>query len=678
MVTYRRPTLLATLLAKVAEEGPGPVGLVVVDNGGDDATRAIVAAARALRPGIEHVVTGRNLGPAGGLAVGTEWVFDRADPDDLVVFLDDDDPPFRTGVITELAATLAASAPDVAGVGVVGSRWDGRRARLVRIPDAELRGDVAVDYLGGNQIPTYRVRALRDVGLPQAELFFGFDDLDLGLRLRRRGWRLQIDGALASEARVHFGRTDDRGSRPKGSGDAGLGLDGDLDPDLDPDLVRPAWRRYYSARNLVALARSQGADTGAAVAAVRAGLLGPVRRVALGGRGARRGTGPGGIAVGIRGAVAGWRGALGRTMTPRPKHPDLRVLQVVTDTDRRGAQVFAVDLDAALRRQGHRVETVALAPGRSSTGLALDVLGPTRLGPATLWALRRRAGRASVVVAHGSSTLPACALALAGHRPFVYRQISDSQFWAPDPLRRLRVRMGLGRAAAIVALAPSSADVLQHAFGVAAAKITVVPNGVPPGPFDPGTAPAPGPARATWALDPDRPVALVLGALVPEKGADVAVRAAARIDDLQLLVAGDGPERGALEALADEVMPGRCTFAGSVASAPTALAAADVVLFPSKGGDSMPATLIEAGLMGRPVVATAVGAIADVVIDGETGRVLPSADVDAVADALRALLDDEPTARAWGRAARERCLATFSIDVVAAQWAAVLGPVAAR
>ena len=117
-----------------------------------------------------------------------------------------------------------------------------------------------------------------------------------------------------------------------------------------------------------------------------------------------------------------------------------RVLQVITDTDRRGAQVFATDLGAELQDE-FDVRTVALAPGRDRA-LDVDVLGPSRRSPKTLRALRTAARHAAIVIAHGSSTLPASAVALVGSGvPFVYRQISDPVFWTPTAAKRLRVRL---------------------------------------------------------------------------------------------------------------------------------------------------------------------------------------------------------------------------------------------
>ena len=114
------------------------------------------------------------------------------------------------------------------------------------------------------------------------------------------------------------------------------------------------------------------------------------------------------------------------------------ILHIVASTDRRGAETFAVDLSARLAALGWRSETVALAPGRSG-GLDLESLGDAPLSLRTLQRLRRRTRSSNVVVAHGSTTLPACALALSGSgRPFVYRNIGDPYHWATSRLRRLR------------------------------------------------------------------------------------------------------------------------------------------------------------------------------------------------------------------------------------------------
>ncbi|MDQ1431357.1 MAG: hypothetical protein QOF40_1959, partial [Actinomycetota bacterium] len=311
-----------------------------------------------------------------------------------------------------------------------------------------------------------------------------------------------------------------------------------------------------------------------------------------------------------------------------------RILQVITDTDRRGAQVFASDLHAELARLGYDVRTVALAPGTTG-GLDVPVLGTKRISASSLRALRRELTGAEITIAHGSSTLPACAIAGLGTRsPFVYRQISDSRFWAATPARRMRVRGGLRRAARVVTLWDGAAATVAEMFAVSPAKIRVIPNGVPPDAFSVSDAATRRAARVEFGLDPARPTVVSIGALVPEKGVDLTVRAVGEIPTAQLLVVGEGSERPSLEGLADDVAPGRVTFAGSVGDAARAYATADVVVLASRGGDSMPAVLIEAGLSGLPTVATPIGGIPDIVLDGESGILVT---VDAVGELTAAL-----------------------------------------
>ena len=351
---------------------------------------------------------------------------------------------------------------------------------------------------------------------------------------------------------------------------------------------------------------------------------------------------------------------------------DPRILQVVTDTDRRGAQVFATDLHEAMRSLGHEVRTVALAPG-SVGGLDVPVLGQQRMSVGSLRALRYAATAANVVVAHGSTTLPACAISTAGTGvPFVYRQISDSRFWAPTRLRRLRVRAGMSRAARIVALWRGSAQTVSELFGVPEAKVRVVPNGVPTASFRVADHAGRQAARRRFGLDLDRSTVLSLGALAPEKGVDLAVRALGDLPGAQMLVVGDGPERASLTALANQVAPERIVFTGSIDDPADAYAAADVVALPSRGGDSMPAVLIEAGLCGLPTVSTPVEGIPEIVLDGETGCLVPVGEHAALTRTLGALLTDGDQAARLGAAARAHCIQHFSIEAVAAQWVAVL------
>lgn len=348
----------------------------------------------------------------------------------------------------------------------------------------------------------------------------------------------------------------------------------------------------------------------------------------------------------------------------------LRVLHLITDRNRRGAQVFALDLAAGLEHLGMSNEVLALSPGSADDSLEVEVLGPSRRSRTTMAELRRRGSDVDVVVAHGSATLFASALALAwSSTPFVYRQISDPLFWASRWSRRVRVAALIRRAAAVVALSSGAVEDLRAHYRLNDRRMHVIPNAVPAASFR---------AAGTGRHGDGATHLLYLGALAEEKGVDMAIRSVANLPDARLTVAGAGPERGRLERLAAELAEGRVTFAGSVPEAPPLLRKADLFVFPSRGGDSMPAVLIEAGLTGLASVTTPVGSITDIVVDGETGRVVPIGDQRAFDAAVAELVDSPHERGRLGDAARARCSELFTVERVAPRWLEVLTVAAGR
>jgi len=359
-----------------------------------------------------------------------------------------------------------------------------------------------------------------------------------------------------------------------------------------------------------------------------------------------------------------------------PRDPRLLPLQLVTSTDRRGAEIAAVQLGESLGALGRPVDTKALWPGTAGTQLDLPSYGSRRRDPRALAALVRDARARPVLVGQGSSTLPfGAAAATAAGVPFVYRSIGDPRFWGTTRARRARVRLALSRARRVVALWPGAADALRALYDLPPSRVDVIPVGVAAAGFSP-TSPGGRPAaRRDLAaflgvdIDADRPLVAYLGALSDEKHPLLAVEAMRDLPDAQLVVAGAGPLAGEVAARAERAGGGRIVPVGSLAEPARLLAAADALVLTSRS-EGIPAVTIEAGLAGLPVVSTDVGGVAEVVVDGETGRIVPSFLPRAVAAALREVLGD--AGEAMGQAARVRCLAHFSLDVVARQWLPVL------
>jgi glycosyltransferase involved in cell wall biosynthesis len=242
LVTYRRPAELSLMLSRLANQDRPLDSLVVIDNAPSRQSEEAVRAYAAKGHPIQYEAQPENLGPAGGFARGMQRALDVAGDDDWIVLLDDDNPPTAPTVLGELAKfgeTMLERNPGTGAVGLMGARFDWRRARLVRVPDDELVGPVRIDYIGNNKFPLYRASAIRAVGLLRREIFFGFEELEYGLRLAASGYELYAPGPRWLESRRRRGK---------------LGLSGR--PALG--LSELHWRRYYALRNLIFILRSFG------------------------------------------------------------------------------------------------------------------------------------------------------------------------------------------------------------------------------------------------------------------------------------------------------------------------------------------------------------------------------------------------------------------------------------
>jgi glycosyltransferase involved in cell wall biosynthesis len=200
-----------------------------------------------------------------------------------------------------------------------------------------------------------------------------------------------------------------------------------------------------------------------------------------------------------------------------------------------------------------------------------------------------------------------------------------------------------------------------------------VPSGVPTAELR-ARAPSRLTARARFGLPPDAFVVAGLGRLVPVKGFDLLVAAlpamVAAIPTARVLLIGDGPERVALEAQARRLgVSDRVLITGATDDIAGGLAAADALAAPSRN-EGMGRALVEAMALGLPVVGTDVGGIPAVIADGETGRLVPAGDADALARALAALGRDAALRAKLGAASAARA-ETFSTDVAHAAMRAV-------
>jgi glycosyltransferase involved in cell wall biosynthesis len=273
----------------------------------------------------------------------------------------------------------------------------------------------------------------------------------------------------------------------------------------------------------------------------------------------------------------------------------------------------------------------------------------------------------------------------AGHLAHLYAPIVASRLaripariaTVHNPLaRRSRLHRSiegrvLGSLDRIVTVAHALKAELMEKKNAAPEKIVVVFNGVDVAEFSSN----PADARRALGLPETAAVVGMVARVSRDKGADVLIRAAARIKgrtpDLRVVFIGGAREIRDFRTLAEtEGVSDIVLFAGYRADARRLMQAMDIVVLPTRLEGS-PYAILEAMAAGKPVVASRIGGVPELVVDGATGRLFPMDDVAALAAALTELLEDPKKRAAMGAAGRARVEKYFSQTVMLERMAAL-------
>lgn len=321
---------------------------------------------------------------------------------------------------------------------------------------------------------------------------------------------------------------------------------------------------------------------------------------------------------------------------------------------------------ACLKREG------AFTPLVEQTGLPLTDLGVGRRlydpsGARGLWRLVSliRAWRPDIV--HGYLFGPNLFAALAGRAcgvPVVAvakRNVDAFETPRQIAMQRLAHRLATHVTAVSEEVARSSV-----ALGVPRERITVIENGVDVARFDGRTDR--GRADGLPGIPPGEPILGAVACLAPRKDIPTLLAAMALVRDRglagHLVIAGDGPERPALERERDRLgLTARVHFLGERSDVDRLLPAFDVFTLSSRE-EGIPNALLEAMAAARPCVVTRVGGNAEVLEDGRTGWLVPPRDPGALADALAEALTDRAEADRRAAAARAAMIAERSIEAM--------------
>jgi glycosyltransferase involved in cell wall biosynthesis len=357
------------------------------------------------------------------------------------------------------------------------------------------------------------------------------------------------------------------------------------------------------------------------------------------------------------------------------------ILQIVPTLNAGGAERSTIEMAATVARagftplvasEGGRMVAELEAAGGEWICMPANAKSPwLMIGNARQYAkiIRER----NVVLVHARSRAPAWSALWATrrtHTPFLTTW--HGAYSAENAAKRFYNSVML-RGDAVIANSQWTADHIRRVYSYQPKKLVIVPRGVDRAAFDPGNISADRVSRlrALWNAQEDDVVVLLPGRLTRRKGHLVLIDALAKLREfgkVRAVFAGE-PHRHdefaaeLVRAIERQKLAQTVTVAGHVQDMPAAYLAADIVVSATVEPEAFGRVAAEASAMERPVIATNHGGACDIVVSGITGYLVPPGDANALAAALRNLLE----ARAGGRATmgargREHVLGRFTLE----------------
>ena len=343
----------------------------------------------------------------------------------------------------------------------------------------------------------------------------------------------------------------------------------------------------------------------------------------------------------------------------------LRILHTEASTGWGGQEIRILDESAGMQARGHtlRIAAPAEAPiveAARKRGLGADAIPLNRRRLAGLRGLLAviDAFKPDVIVTHSStdSWLAAFATRLFRRRVAVVRTRHLSTPIAAGPLNRWLYGWVPRR---VVTTGEALRTMLIERLALDPAHVVSVPTGTDLARFFPGDRAQ---ARRALALA-DGPLVGIVATLRSWKGHRFLLQALGdqRLANVRLVIVGDGPQEQALRQQVEELgLRARVQFTGQQSDVAPWMRAFDVMALPSTGNEGVPQALMQAMACGIPVVTTPVGAIPELVRDGETGLMVPAENVPALAGAIARLLGDKALAGRLAAAGRDLVVAKHS------------------
>jgi glycosyltransferase involved in cell wall biosynthesis len=357
-------------------------------------------------------------------------------------------------------------------------------------------------------------------------------------------------------------------------------------------------------------------------------------------------------------------------MTPQHNTP-IRIVHAIYSLSGGGAEVLAWRVAKALLRSGryHCSLFVVQKEGPSGTLLneddisykvfsrnrRIDLLLLGRL------AAQLKANEIQLVHTHGLGELLYAGLAarIVGAR--VVHTVHGI-YYLKDPRSQMLLRLLSKVADRVTAVGKPGATFLRDKVGIAPQKINTIISGIDSACFAAATPIT----RSVWGWREKDIVVGCVARLEPEKGVGVLLEAFHFVlmhhPNAKLLIAGDGSEREKLRRTAECLgLNGSVQFLGTRSDIPEVLATCDVIALPSLH-EGLPMALLEAMAARKPVIATNVGAIPEVIKNGRSGILVPPGRADLLAKALSVLIGDQDKRHGMGAEAFKTVQESYSFN----------------
>ena len=354
--------------------------------------------------------------------------------------------------------------------------------------------------------------------------------------------------------------------------------------------------------------------------------------------------------------------------------PPVAVAHVVQNLAIGGLERVVVNLASHAHRDRYRPFIVCLGPGgplveqARAAGVEVFVLAKKRgFTPGTVATLARRFRQQEARVVHCHNAAPLVYGALAGRiarARVVYTAHGMKTSAASQPVRMDR----LGLVDAFVTVSDDARQIAIRKGGADDARVRTILNGVDTRAYRRGDASQRERVRTSFGFDANAFVFAIVARLSPAKDHATLFRAFAALaavnPSVRLVVVGDGEMHEVLAGLLHELrMQDRIVLAGAREDVADLVAAFDCFVL-SSYTEGLAMTLLEAMAAELPVVATRVGGNAEVVVDGETGLLVPARNSEGLRDAMQWMAGHPAEARAMGVRGRERAASTFSIEAM--------------